>query len=109
MARRPDATNKLYGRGPGGQLSADIAGSDQSNRERTGEPGRGQHGSGHRHSGQSLTYVLQTGPSNAVIDASGIITWTPVVAQVPSTNVFTTVVTDYNPWAINSTNLSATQ
>jgi len=43
-----------------------------------------------------LTYVLQTGPSNAVIDASGIITWTPVVAQVPSTNVFTTVVTDYN-------------
>jgi len=48
----------------------------------------------------TLTYVLQTGPSNAVIDVNGIITWTPMAAQAPSTNLFTTVVTDYNPWAI---------
>jgi len=55
----------------------------------------------------TLTYVL-TGPTNAIIDANGIITWTPVMAQVPSTNVFTTVVTDFNPWAINEQHLSAT-
>ncbi|HWX19055.1 MAG TPA: Ig-like domain-containing protein, partial [Candidatus Binatia bacterium] len=56
----------------------------------------------------TLTYVLQTGPTNAAIDTNGVITWTPVVAQVPSTNVFTTVVTDYNPWAFNAQHLSAT-
>jgi hypothetical protein len=55
-----------------------------------------------------LTYVLDTGPTNAVIDTNGVITWAPVTAQVPSTNLFTTVVTDYNPWAINNQQLSAT-
>jgi len=55
-----------------------------------------------------LTYTLQTGPSNAVIDANGIISWTPVVSQVPSTNLFTTVVTDTNPPAINETSFSST-
>ncbi|HWX20071.1 MAG TPA: hypothetical protein VN578_09210, partial [Candidatus Binatia bacterium] len=56
----------------------------------------------------TLTYTLLTAPANALIDTNGIITWTPAVAQVPSTNLFTTVVTDYNPWAINAQHLSAT-
>jgi hypothetical protein len=55
----------------------------------------------------SLTYVL-SGPVGAAIDTNGVITWTPGVGQVPSTNVFTTVVTDYNPWAVNNQHLSAT-
>ncbi|HSU55800.1 MAG TPA: Ig-like domain-containing protein [Candidatus Dormibacteraeota bacterium] len=55
-----------------------------------------------------LFYSLQTGPTNATIDADGIITWTPVASQVPSTNVFTTVVTDSNIWAINAQQLTAT-
>src|SRR5208282_4185590 len=38
----------------------------------------------------SLTYSLMDGPTNAVIDTNGIITWTPVTSQVPSTNVITT-------------------
>jgi hypothetical protein len=56
----------------------------------------------------SLTYSLMEGPTNAIIDADGVITWTPVIDQVPSTNSFTTVVTDFNPWAVNSQHLSAT-
>src|SRR5207248_1661246 len=43
----------------------------------------------------SLTYSL-TGPNNASIDANGVITWTPSAAQDLSTNLFTTVVTDFN-------------
>src|SRR5205823_5559206 len=49
----------------------------------------------------SLAYSFITAPTNAVIDTNGIIVWTPAAAQVPSTNVFTTIVTDSNPWAIN--------
>ncbi|SPE54249.1 hypothetical protein SBV1_1780014 [Verrucomicrobia bacterium] len=56
----------------------------------------------------SLTYLLATAPPNAIIDANGIITWTPVVAQVPSSNLFTTVVTDYDPLAVNAQQMSAT-
>jgi len=56
----------------------------------------------------SLTYMLVTAPPNATISANGIITWTPVVAEVPSTNVFTTVVTDDDPLAANAQELSAT-
>jgi hypothetical protein len=56
----------------------------------------------------SLAYSLLEAPTNAVIDTDGVITWTPVIAQVPSTNSFTTVVTDFNPWAVNSQHLSAT-
>jgi hypothetical protein len=55
-----------------------------------------------------LTYELVSGPTNAIIDTNGIITWTPEVSDVPSTNEFVTVVTDYNPEAINSRHLSAT-
>jgi hypothetical protein len=55
-----------------------------------------------------LNYQLVTPPAGAVIDTNGVITWTPTPNQVPSTNVFTTVVTDFNPWAINAQHLSAT-
>ncbi|GDY21177.1 hypothetical protein LBMAG56_25230 [Verrucomicrobiota bacterium] len=50
-----------------------------------------------------LTYVFLTNPPNATIDATGVIRWTPTEAQGPSTNVFTTKVTDNG-----SPNLSAT-
>jgi hypothetical protein len=53
----------------------------------------------------SLTYQLVAPPAGAVIDTTGVITWTP---QVPGTNVFTTVVTDSNPWAVNDQHLKAT-
>jgi hypothetical protein len=56
----------------------------------------------------SLTYSLLAGPGNASIDTNGVIIWTPTSAQVPSTNVFTTVVTDSNPWARDAQQLSAT-
>jgi hypothetical protein len=56
----------------------------------------------------SLTYQLTSAPAGAVIDANGVITWTPNLAQVPGTNLFLTTVTDDNPWAINSQQLNAT-
>ena len=55
----------------------------------------------------SLSYQL-TGPTNVAIDTNGIITWTPLLTQAPSTNLFKTVVTDWNPWALNNQQLSAT-
>jgi hypothetical protein len=56
----------------------------------------------------SLSYQLIAAPAGAAIDLSGIISWTPAPAQAPSTNLFTTVVTDSNPWAVNNPHLSAT-
>jgi hypothetical protein len=56
----------------------------------------------------TLAYSLIEAPTNALIDADGVITWTPTISQVPSTNVFTTAVTDSNPWAVNEQHLSAT-
>jgi hypothetical protein len=55
-----------------------------------------------------LSYQLAEAPAGASIDTNGIIAWTPAPGQVPSTNVFTTVVTDFNPWAVNEQHLSAT-
>src|SRR5208337_5332114 len=55
-----------------------------------------------------LTYSLLSGPTNAVINSNGIITWTVAAAQVPSTNVITTLVSDYDPYAVNGSSLSAT-
>jgi subtilisin-like proprotein convertase family protein len=54
-----------------------------------------------------LTYQL-SGPTGATIDTDGVITWTPTLAQAGTTNIFTTVVTDTNPPAVNATSLSAT-
>jgi hypothetical protein len=55
-----------------------------------------------------LTYQLIAAPSGVSIDANGIISWTPTLVQSASTNVITTVVTDYNPWAVNNQRMSAT-
>lgn len=55
-----------------------------------------------------LTYTLLTAPTNAAIDSQGIISWTPTEAQGPSTNLFVTVVTDTNVYAVNAKSLSAT-
>ncbi len=44
----------------------------------------------------ALTYQLLASPSGASIDANGLIIWTPAPNQVPSTNEFTTKVTDFN-------------
>ena len=55
-----------------------------------------------------LTYAFQAAPAGAALDTNGVITWTPAPAQVPSTNLFATVVTDYNPWAVNEQHLTAT-
>jgi hypothetical protein len=54
----------------------------------------------------TLTYVLTTAPAGATISTNGVITWTPSTA--PSTNTITTMVTDFNPWAVNAQHLSAT-
>jgi len=43
---------------------------------------------------QALSYQLLNPPSNAVINASGVITWTPGEAQGPGTNLLTTVTSD---------------
>ena len=57
----------------------------------------------------TLTYTLLVAPTNAVINTNtGVINWTPSQAQVGTTNLFTTVVTDYNPSAVNAQSLSAT-
>jgi subtilisin-like proprotein convertase family protein len=61
-----------------------------------------------------LAYTLiSTVPTNAsfnapAIDTNGVITWTSTLADIGSNYVFTTVVTDTNPWAINAQSLSAT-
>ncbi len=57
----------------------------------------------------TLTYQLVSPPSGMSINTNtGVITWTPTEAQGPSTNTITTVVTDYNPWAVNAQHMSAT-
>jgi hypothetical protein len=55
-----------------------------------------------------MSYGLQVAPVGATIDANGIIHWTPTVGQVPSTNTFTTVVTNSDPGAVNANALTAT-
>jgi hypothetical protein len=56
----------------------------------------------------TLSYTLLAPPTGATIDTNGVISWTPNTGQGPSTNTITTVVTDYNPWAVNAQHLSAT-
>ena len=57
---------------------------------------------------RTLNYGLQVAPVGATIDTNGVIQWTPTVGQVPSTNTFTTVVTNTDPLAVNATSLTAT-
>src|SRR5206468_343377 len=42
--------------------------------------------------------------TNASISATGVITWTPTEAQGPSTNTFTTIVTDNGSPPLSATN-----
>jgi hypothetical protein len=53
-------------------------------------------------------YRLVNPPTNMVISANGIITWTPSQSQGPSTNIITTVVTNFNPYDLVNPNLTAT-
>jgi hypothetical protein len=57
---------------------------------------------------KALSYGLQVAPTGASIDGNGVIHWTPMAAQVPSTNTITTVVTNTDPQAVNATALTAT-
>src|SRR5262249_58845728 len=52
----------------------------------------------------ALTYQLVSSPAGASISASGVISWTPNEGQGPSTNTFTTVVTDKGTAALSATN-----
>jgi hypothetical protein len=52
----------------------------------------------------TLSYSLLNAPAGASIDANGTITWTPAPGQFPSTNVFTTVVTDNSVPPVSATN-----
>ncbi len=51
-----------------------------------------------------LSYSLLSAPTNATIDGSGIIIWTPSPEQAGSTNVFTTRVTDDGDLPLSATN-----
>jgi VCBS repeat-containing protein len=61
----------------------------------------------------TLTYTLTVtnaagAVANAAISANGIITWTPGSDQDQTTNVFTTIVSNFNAIAVNAQRLSAT-
>src|SRR5262249_14418313 len=56
----------------------------------------------------TLVYDLIDPPAGATIDSNGIITWTPTLAQSPSTNVITTVVSTTVDTAYGSSTVSAT-
>jgi subtilisin-like proprotein convertase family protein len=47
-------------------------------------------------------------PTNAAIDTNGNITWTPTLAQAGTTNVFTTIVTNFDAYAPVNQSLGAT-
>jgi hypothetical protein len=53
-------------------------------------------------------YTLVSPPTNMVISASGIITWTPAQPQSPSTNLITTIVTNSNPYDLVNPQLTST-
>jgi len=53
-------------------------------------------------------YGLVTGPAGASVDPNGVIRWTPALNQVPSTNLFTMVVTNHNPYDLSHPQLTAT-
>jgi uncharacterized repeat protein (TIGR01451 family) len=55
-----------------------------------------------------LGYGLVNSPTNMFISTNGIITWTPIRNQSPSTNKITTVVTNSDPFDLVNTQLTAT-
>ena len=56
----------------------------------------------------TLSYALVNPPAGASIRPNGVITWTPSQTQSPSTNVFTTIAVNSNPYDLVNPNLSAT-
>ncbi|MFM2082734.1 MAG: hypothetical protein RL380_1425, partial [Verrucomicrobiota bacterium] len=52
----------------------------------------------------NLTYTLALGPTNALVDQNGVVTWTPGTNDAPSTNLFTVIVTDSGTPALSATN-----
>jgi hypothetical protein len=58
---------------------------------------------------QTLAYSLVNAPTNAVISTNGVITWMPGEAQGPSTNLFTTVVSDGLAGATNTFEVVVTE
>ena len=55
----------------------------------------------------TLTFSLDSGVAGANINATnGVLLWTPDSSFVNTTNTFTVMVTDYNPWAVNTQQLS---
>jgi hypothetical protein len=53
-------------------------------------------------------YALTSAPSGMSITTNGIITWTPLASQVPSTNTITTVVTNTDSFDLVNPHLTAT-
>ena len=56
----------------------------------------------------TVAYQLLNAPAGASIDTNGVITWTPSLAQSPSTNVIMTVATANDPYDSVHPSLSAT-
>jgi len=56
----------------------------------------------------TLGYLLVSPPAGAAISASGIITWTPAQTNSPGTNLFTTIVTNSDPFDTVNPHLAAT-
>ncbi len=52
----------------------------------------------------TLTYALVAAPPGATLSPGGVITWSPTETQGPSTNLFTTVVTDNGTPPLSATN-----
>jgi len=50
-----------------------------------------------------LSYALLTPPAGAAIGSNGVITWTPTLAQGPSTNTFAVKVTDNGVPSLSAT------
>jgi hypothetical protein len=56
----------------------------------------------------SLSYQLVNPPGGAGISSNGIITWTPGLSQGPSTNLITSIVTNFNPYDLVNPSYAAT-
>src|SRR5262249_36443462 len=52
----------------------------------------------------NLSYQFLAAPNGANLNSQGVITWTPTLAQSPSTNTFTTVVADDGVPPLSATN-----
>ena len=56
----------------------------------------------------TLTFAIVSAPTGVSINPNtGVLTWTPTSGQVGTSTIYVSV-TDYNPWAVNSQQLSIT-